>query len=229
MSASVKSNRTNRLARVIVACAGACALTATASAQYGRPDFRTPSRDRSYEPVRHVEPVRSVGHGHAPVREVVREVVIAKVWIDGCCFEITECQGIRAGLIEALERRGYKVWCEGYTVVVDTSCHQPRIRFESCEYDLVAREQCEQLRLWARPVVEHHPVVTRPVARPAPRPVEPVFRRPGFDPRGRIDDSCEQPSYRDYYRGRGEGFGIRIGFGDGDSRFEVRGGGFRRD
>ena len=216
MSASVKSNRTNRLARVIVACAGACALTATASAQYGRPDFRTPSRDRSYEPVRHVEPVRSVGHGHAPVREVVREVVIAKVWIDGCCFEITECQGIGAGLIEALERRGYKVWCEGYTVVVDTSCHQPRIRFESCEYDLIQRERCDELRLWAR-AIERHPVVVHP----APRPVEPVFRSP------RYDNSCGRPSYRDYYRGRSEGFGIRIGFGD--DRFEARGGGYWRD
>ncbi len=125
--------RNPTLARLLLAMTGVAGLSATAWA-----DPRDTLRYHG-DPV-YIEPV---------VYE--RSEVVATITIDGECYEITECQGVRNGILEALADAGYDAWLDGYTIVVD-KCHcTPRIRFQSCDYRLSVREECEELRLWVRP------------------------------------------------------------------------------
>lgn len=137
--------RNTTLARLLLAMTGVAGLSATAWAQ--------PRDVMRY-------------HGEPEAVRYEREEVIATIHIDGECYPITECQGVRAGILDAMEQAGYDVWLDGYTIVVAKGHCTPRIRFESCDYRLSVREECEELRLWARP--KH---------RPRYEEVEPVYRR----------------------------------------------------
>lgn len=135
-----------KIAHMLVALGGLACVTATASAG---PEFNI-----------------LIGHGNPVYAQPIRyerERPAATIWIDGCPHDLYACDGIRAGIIEALECSGYDVWCEGSTIVIDTSCHEPRIRWSSCEYRLSVRERCDELRLSVRRSGHGHDLPEEPV------------------------------------------------------------------
>jgi len=81
---------------------------------------------------------------------------VGTITVDGQTHELYECDGVRAGIIEALECAGYDVWLEGREIVVDTCHGTPRIRFCSSEYRLSTYRGCDELRLTLRPRYRHH-------------------------------------------------------------------------
>lgn len=168
--------------------------------------------------------------GHVNILPVHQrfDPVVASVRVDGRNYQITERQGVRAGIIAALECRGYRVWCEGYTIVVAAERRAPRLTFESCDYRMVVREDCGTLRIWVQ-AIDTRPVFVEPVVRhdryripepvacppPARRVTPPVYHRPAPMPDRRGPVTHQPPRYET------EHFGVGVRFRDDDVRFDI--------
>lgn len=228
----MSARRHTTLARLMLALTGVAGLSATAAAQ--------PRDTLLY----HGE----AGRTRPQVLE--RSRVVATLTIDGECHEITSCQSVREAILEALECAGYDAWCEGYTIVVDTRWGEPRIRFRSHEYRLSVREECGELRLWVRPLHQHHePVEVPQVRRDRYRIEAPAIifdvraghgDKPGYDRSSRGYDRDErgygqdrrsrdgrEPSYREPARYETERFGVGLRIDDDAVRFDLDAGFFR--
>lgn len=205
------SARNTKTARLLLALTGVAALSAAAWAQprttleyHGDPVYTQPlemGRDRSS--------------------------FVGTITVDGECHELYECDGVRAGIIEALECAGYDVWLEGREIIVDICHGSPRIRFHSHEYRLSTHRTHDELHLTLRPRHHHHEaeVIEPPVVRDRYRVEAPAIifdvsigggrDRDGWH--GNARERNDRPGNRDERRERNERYEME------DDRFQERG------
>lgn len=212
-------SRKSMTARMLIALTGIGAMSAAAWAQPGTLEY-------------HGDPV----YAQALDRGRDMSSFVGTITVDGHTHDLYECDGVRAGIIEAIEHAGYDVWLEGREIIVDTCHGSPRIRFHSHEYRLSTHRSHDELHLTLRPRHPHHhdevEVIEPPIVRDRYRVEAPAIifdvsiggggrDRGGYGGEYRGErERNERPGHRDERRERDQRPGDRDDRGERGDRGE---------